>query len=344
MSTVLGGVFAMEQQRRATSADVARRAGVSRATVSFVLNQRSDKRISPQTQEAVLQAARELSYQPSSAARVLRSGRSEVVMVLVPEWPPATAIDIFLAEVGNQLAVAGLACVRNYGAHWRGRLSTLWGLMSPAAVITLEPLNDADRIATENAGIPEVVSWFLDSPKGRHKTLISQMEVARLQVDYLVARGHHRLAYITSPEKIHSQFCRSRTRGFLAACRAQGLRSPTVLTLPGEPAAARTMLKACLTQPDPPTAICAYSDVVAFALLAAARQTGVSIPGDVALIGVDDLEVSAFADPPLTTVRFNLRQEAAEVTRRVCETLDVDPPEADAVAEPIVSVIARASA
>src|SRR3954449_3693311 len=105
--------------RRVTSADVARLAGVSRATVSYVLNDTPRQSISADTRTRVLDAAAQLGYAPSAAARALRSGRSDIVLCLLPDWPIGPTVGLFLEHLSAALAAEGLTFV----AHPRARVS-----------------------------------------------------------------------------------------------------------------------------------------------------------------------------------------------------------------------------
>src|SRR5215218_9071233 len=94
--------------RRVTSADVARMAGVSRATVSYVLNDTPHQTISAHTRDRVLHAAAVLGYAPSAAARTLRTGRSDVVLCLLPDWPIGPEVGSMLGNLSTALARSGL--------------------------------------------------------------------------------------------------------------------------------------------------------------------------------------------------------------------------------------------
>src|SRR5690242_1058944 len=102
---------------RVTSADVARLAGVSRATVSYVLNDRPGQSISTDTRSRVLDAAARLGYAPSAAARALRSGRSEVVLCLLPDWPIGPEVGALLGNLSTEMARAGLTFVVHPGSR-----------------------------------------------------------------------------------------------------------------------------------------------------------------------------------------------------------------------------------
>src|SRR4051812_37433476 len=106
-----------------TSGDVAKAAGVSRATVSYVLNQRPDKKISDSTRRLVLAAANDLGYQPSPAARALANGRGDAILLLVPDWNLDGEMGLLLNEIGLLLSGMGRPCLRFEGPQWQGDLS-----------------------------------------------------------------------------------------------------------------------------------------------------------------------------------------------------------------------------
>src|SRR3954451_17273103 len=111
MSMVLGGFVTV------TSADVARAAGVSRATVSYVLNDAPGRVLTPETRETVLRVARELGYQPSALARSLKRGRSNPVLFPVKGVVPNHVLSTLLDAVADALAPRGLALVRDHSSH-----------------------------------------------------------------------------------------------------------------------------------------------------------------------------------------------------------------------------------
>src|ERR1700759_2300938 len=121
--------------RRVTSADVARMAGVSRATVSYVLNDTPHQTISSGTRSRVLDAAARLGYAPSAAARALRTGRSEGVLCLLPDWPIRAEAGSVVANLSTALARHGLTLVAPPGNREDRPITEIWKAITPAAVI-----------------------------------------------------------------------------------------------------------------------------------------------------------------------------------------------------------------
>jgi DNA-binding LacI/PurR family transcriptional regulator len=314
--------------KKPTSSDVARAAGVSRATVSYVLNGRSDVRITEATRMQVLKAARDLGYHPSPAARALRAGHGEVVLVLLPEWGSGEFGEL-LAEVGRLVGNHGLVCLRHEGAQWQGSLGRLLGRVTAAAVITLEPLSQADATALERTGIPEIKMWPVGGPGELPTLAIDQVEIVRVQVDHLLDQGYRRLAYLALPDAHAQPFLEVRIKAFGAVCASRGISSAPVAIEPQdlEPVIAR--LRTWRGRSSKPLGICTWSDLTGIAVLNAARALDLDVPGDVGVIGVDGTLGARLAQPALSSVALNLPQEAALVAHNVAAALGLgegEPP------------------
>jgi DNA-binding LacI/PurR family transcriptional regulator len=326
--------------RRPTSADVARAAGVSRATVSYVLNDRRDVPVAEATRRLVLEAARELNYQPSPAARALRAGYGEVVLVLLPEWASTQFADVF-AEVGNRISAHGLVCLRHEGPQWRDQLPRLLGRVTAAAVITMEPLLPGDAAALERAGVPEIRLWWLDDAGPGRRTAIDQAEIVRHQVDHLLERGFRRLAYVALEAADAQRFLDLRVRSFKEICQERGLSRPRVATGLSDLDAVATAVQSLRRRSTGALGLCAWSDITGLAILNAARTLQLDVPGDVGVIGVDDTPTASLSLPALSSVRLDLAQEAALTAQQVAVALGI--PEAAPPAQEAVVVVARSS-
>ena len=134
-----------------TSADVARESGVSRTTVSYVLNGTEGTSISEATRRRVLETAARLGYAPSAAARALRSGRSDLVLCVLPDWPVGPVVETMLDHLADELAERDLSVLVH---HVRGDrpLSHLWRAVTPRTVVGLTPFDpDEARAAIQLA-------------------------------------------------------------------------------------------------------------------------------------------------------------------------------------------------
>lgn len=289
----------MTGARRPTSADVAREAGVSRATVSYVLNDAPGERIAPPTRERVLAAAARLGYAPSLAGRALANGHSDLVLLAMPDVPAGELTARFVDALTRALAGQGLTLIVHFDVPAAPRLPRLAAMLSVRAVVSLFPLPAADTRALARMGVPFVPVGADDG--GSSVTELSRRQ-GRMQVEHLFDRGRRRLAYALPADPRLALFADPRREGVRAACAEHGLAEPTPFTVPDDPAAVPAAVGALLAATPDVTAVCAYNDEVALAVLHGLRELGVAVPGRVAVVGVDGIPLSAYSAPPLSTI------------------------------------------
>ncbi len=327
--------------RRATSADVAREAGVSRATVSYVLNDVPHQKIAEATRQRILEAATRLGYAPSAAARTLRSGRSDIVLCLLPDWPIGPTVGDLLQRLSASLAAEGLTLLAHPHAGPSRPVSDIWKAVTPAAVVAFEPFAEHEQAAMRSAGIQLAVALFAKAGRGRLDFGIPQQRTGRVQAEHLAACGHRRLGYAFPDDERVRMFAAPRLDGVRQACAELGLDEPLVVPVPLDPEAAADAVS---TWRDAGvTAVCGYNDDVAIAVLAGVRSLGLSAPSDLAVVGVDDIPAARFASPPLTTVTSGQAVVADHLARSIVASLAGKPaprrPGSD-----IVQLVRRASA
>ncbi|WP_232499236.1 LacI family DNA-binding transcriptional regulator [Agromyces humatus] len=297
-----------------TSADVARESGVSRTTVSYVLNDTEGTSISEATRRRVLETAARLGYAPSAAARALRSGRSDLVLCVLPDWPVGPVVETILDHLADALGERNLSVLVH---HVRGErpLSHLWRAVTPRTVVGLTPFDPDEARGMRQAGI-QVVSTGVDDPAAQDP----QPRIGRIQVDRLVAGGPRRIGYATTDDRRVADFADRRLAGVRAACAEYGLAAPLVIPVPVDAGAGATAVAAWRAAGV--DGVAAYNDEVAFAVLAGARIAGLAVPRDLAVIGVDDVPLAALASPPLTTVTQAIEREASYLAACVLAALD----------------------
>ena len=307
--------------RRPTSADVAHRAGVSRATVSYVLNNVPHQSIPDTTRQRVLSAAEELHYTPHAAARTLRAGESKLVLFINAGVPYGTNLSIMIDTLSAEVAASGRSLVVWQQHDPRDLASTLAHLQ-PALAITLGQLDEEQRALFARARIPSIETGIGRDPDAADVG-------ATLQVRYLALLGHRQLGYLTTTDPQLVMFARPRLAGVRATCAELGLDVPLVAELAAPPDISVHELAALLhewtSRPDPVTAAACYNDVYAIACLAAASKTGLRVPGDLAVIGMDDEAVGAYSQPPLTTIRLHVIDFARHLCARANAALNSDP-------------------
>ncbi len=285
--------------RRITSSDVAREAGVSRATVSYVLNGRSGQSISAVTRDRVLAAARDLGYIPSAAARTLRSGRSTLVLMLLPPEPLGRAQAMMIDAASECLEQHGLRLVAHRLPRGGGAVSLVHSLV-PAALILITPLEAAELAALEATGIRvATLQQTANNPHG------PDLGIGALQVQYLADAGHRRIGAAVPEGAGYGWRVQMRLSAIERECDLRGLPRPAVVPLRLDAADAAAAVARLLEGPEPVSAVCAFDDDHAFALLAGLAANGLSAPQDLAVIGAEDIPLASLAVPPLTSVRLD---------------------------------------
>ena len=316
-------------QRPATTpariADVAARAGVGIATVSRVLNGHGSVR--PRTRERVVEAIEALNYRPSSLARNLSLQRTMVVAALLPWFTNPSAVQRVrgivdgLSDSSYDLMVFDIESEdrqrRAFELFDRGDRAD--GLL---VVSTLPPEAEVERLHA--AEIPCVL---IDAVHPCFPSIaVDDVAGGEMATRHLVALGHRRVALIGDPPpEFRFEWSRDRTRGYeraLAAARLE-VRDEYVREGTRLPNVARAIAAELLSLPERPTAVFAASDTQAIGVLEAARALGISVPGDLSVIGFDDIEVAAYVG--LTTVRQPLVESGRRGARLLLEVLEQRP-------------------
>lgn len=299
----------------AKSEDVARRAGVSRATVSQILNGRGS-RFAAETRERVQQAADDLHYEPSAAARTLAKGSSDFVIALIPNTTFGGNLQDIFDKATEALAERGLTLVLRLSTPSTASLDRLITSMKPRAVLSLSPLSAEERALFLSRAVPAFDQSTPEIP------IDPNFEIGALQANYLVGRGHQRLAYAHLRDARQDPFGQSREAGVRSVCLEHGLPEPKILGLGID---REDALKAIDSMELPGTAIACYNDDVAIALLGAAHVRGWNVPNDVAIVGMDHTPLSGVTVPPLTTIDVNLILAATGLINAVLLGLGEEP-------------------
>ncbi|MEV5610760.1 LacI family DNA-binding transcriptional regulator [Streptomyces sp. NPDC052225] len=296
-----------------TSADVARLAGVSRATVSYVLNNTSAVRISEPTRRRVHDAAKELGYVPHAAARSLRAGHTRIVLMPTPEVPVGPLYSGFLNELQWALSRLDYTVVQ-YGSVGVGGddAARAWAELRPVAVLAPVGMGPDGIAVLKRSGAKAVITLGPAPVEDAHALLMDHREVGRVAGEHLLARGHRTVGVVMPREAGLDLFAEPR----LAGVRAAGADTvPLPLAYKEEDAAqVAARIRAAGIK-----AVFAYNDEYAMLLMRALQDAGCAVPGDVAVIGADDLMLGRLLRPRLSTVRIELPsgRELAELVDRL---------------------------
>ena len=302
---------------RVTIRDVAKAAGVSVSTISKVMNNRDG--ISEATQHRVREVINQLGYVSSVSARSLRVHRTGVIGVLISDFEPyATEVLKGIAQECHGCPVELMAwsggTVQDGSARgWEQRLiARLAGTVLDAAILVAPSMTSVpfDRFAMV-AIDPHEGPGFIPSIRA------DDAGGARLAVDHLVSLGHRRIAFLGGRADLAS--AKAREQGFREAMAAHGLVVDEALVVRGDYSLEGATQPAhdLLSAPDPATAIFAANDLSALRVIEVARELGIDVPGQVSVVGFDDIPESLRSVPSLTTVA----QPMIEIGRRAASVL-----------------------
>lgn len=296
-----------------TIKDVAKRAGVGIATVSRVLN--DSPNVLPATRARVLAIIDELGYRPNQAARQLVTARSHAITVVLPFLTRPFFIEVLrgveavIAKSGYQLIIFNVETSeqREYyftSLPFLGRTDGLIVLSLPLGPLETRRLLDAE--------LPAVL--IDTSAPGFSSILVDNVAGAKIAVEHLIGRGHTRIGFISGPlnPELGSAVNRDRKQGYELALKAHQLSAPSQYMLAegdGREAGQQATLK-LLDLPQPPSAIFAASDALAFGTLDALQERRLVAGKDVAVVGYDDLELAHYVG--LTTIRQPMDQMGRE--------------------------------
>lgn len=322
--------------RRVTAADIAREVGVSRATVGFVLNDTPGQTISEPTRRKVLDAAERLGYRPHLAARALASGRSQVVLMVLPDWPIDFSMSTHIEEAALTLDEAGLSLV-TWTPHEHGTARPLWETLQPDAVMSMLPLSDAQR-----ADIARTGASVVEPERGDDPDPYGVQRAPAAQVAHLLAGGHTRLMFAATDDPRLHELATQRFEVARAAAEAAGAQIERV-DVPEHPRPMAERPDVAAWRDAGVTAVVCYNDTIAATVIGAALRVGLEVPGDLAVIGHDDAPVASLMVPSISTIRV----DTAGIGRylaRLCLSELAGAPRPDAPAAIRAEVVARESA
>jgi LacI family transcriptional regulator len=302
---------------------VAKLAGVSRTTVSFVLNNVPGVKIKEETRQRVLEAARELNYYPTAAARSLASGKTHRIGLVLGEGQKRLSADAFLPTFLQGVTAS---------VHRRGYLLVLQmaeDVPSHEAYVRLIREQQVDGLILSG---PRSDDPLLSELAGDQFPLIlhGRLQGCRLPcvdvdnkagaytaVTHLIGLGHKRIGFVSNAPFSYAG-AQDRFAGYRQALTEHdlSLQDSLVRTATFLPETAEAAVQELLELPERPTAVFAASDVVAIGVMSAIQAAGLSIPDDMAVVGFDDIFLAAHTHPALTTIHvpaYGLGWTAAEV-------------------------------
>ena len=294
-------------QEKLTIQDIARLAGVSKATVSRVLNRNSS--VAPELSRRVMRIVQEYDFVPNVTATGLAGGKTRLVGVLAPPltWPSVPEIMRGVAEYIEHTSYEIILYSINFeGSNHAAVLERILSMRMASGLLAIHPGELSPHLANRfQRGLPMVLIDDQEKPMNLPWVGIDNTAGAYEATRYLLELGHRRIAYIQGPQ--HYSCALERYDGYSRALRDAGIAPDRRLIFRGrfDIPSGRECASALfsLDRRDWPSAIFAGNDQMAYGILEVAEQQGIRIPDDIALVGFDDNPLSAHLRPPLTTIR-----------------------------------------
>jgi LacI family transcriptional regulator len=312
-----------------TLEEIAKLAGVSRSTVSRVINNHVSVR--PTVRERVLQVIEETGYHPDPAARWLASQRSGILGLVVPRAIQFLFTDPYYPRIMQGISqtcnihdyILSLFLFHTADDEEKIAMRVLRNKLVDGIIVSALPIGDPLTAQLQAYEIPFVMIGRPADPSTINFVDVDNVSGAYNGVSHLIRTGYQRIATITCP--LNTMVGQDRRQGYLNALNERGRSVDEALIIEGdftEQGGYLAMQRLLHLQPD---AVFVASDTMALGALRALRQAGLSVPGDIAVIGYDDLPSSAISDPPLTTIRQPIRRLGAQAVEILLDILNNGP-------------------
>ena len=328
-----------------TITDVARVAGVSKAAVSFALNNRPG--VAPETRDRILAVAGDLGWTPSLRGRALSVSRALAVGLVIARTPETLSADpffgSFISGIETVLSTRGYALMLQVVSDEHSEHESYRQLSANGRVdgvfLTDMRVDDLRPQLLDDLGLPTVVIGPTPADGHWPAVYIDDQPGVAAAVEHLITLGHRNIAHIGgSPEMVHSV---SRRTAWERAVSDAGLPPGPCFTADFSAQGGANATNALLDLARPPTAIVYANDLMAIAGMSAAASRGVQVPGQLSVTGFDDAPLSEYIQPALTTVRTDVVGWGRAAARQLLTVIDHEP--AGQIDLPAPEFVVRAS-
>lgn len=315
-----------------TLEQIARLSGVSRSTVSRVVNNHIN--VKPHVRQRVLEVIAETGYQPDPAARSLASQRSGIIGLVIPRAVQFLFTDPYYPRLLQGIAQAcnthdyilSLFLFHTEDEEQKLLTRVMRNRLVDGIIISASPFNDPLIPQLLENKLPFVMIGRPSCPGPISFVDVDNVAGAYSAVSHLIRLGYQRIAAITGP--VNTAVGLDRQQGYLNALNERGQTIDKSLIVEGDFTEMGGYVAMQRLLPYKPDAVCVASDTMARGALRALRNAGVAVPGQIAVIGFDDLPASAISDPPLTTIRQPIRRVGALAVENLIDILKnkAEPP------------------
>jgi DNA-binding LacI/PurR family transcriptional regulator len=305
---------------RPTLRDVAQKAGVSHQTVSRVINGSED--VLPETRALVEAAIEEMGYRPNAIARSMARGQSHTLACISPNLTDFTFASVIEgAEFeARQYKYFMLSSSASDPEAFRELVDELVGHRRVDGLIVINPYSD-ERFEYIPKDFPLVFVGASAHEKNICSVSLDDEKVAYQATRHLIDLGHTSIALVTGP--MEEDCSRDRTEGYRRALSEAGIPFDESMVIEGDWTATsgQDALLSFVKQGRIPTAVFAQNDRMAMGVMSAARNANIKVPSQLAVIGVDDMPLSSYFDPPLTTMRQDIPRIGREAARMLLDII-----------------------
>jgi len=310
---------------RPTLRDVARQAGVSHQTVSRVINGKED--VSPETRALVETTIEQMRYHPNAIARSMARGQTHTLACISPNMTDYTFASVIEgAEVeARQHDYFMLSSSASDPQAFRALVDELVGHRRVDGLIVINPYAD-NRFEYIPKDFPLVFVGASAHEKNICSVSLDDEKVAYEATRHLITLGHTNIALVTGP--MEEDCSQDRSEGYRRALQESGIAFDKSMVIEGDWSATsgQTALLSFIEQGRVPTAVFAQNDRMALGVLRAARDANIKVPSQLAVIGVDDMPLSSYFDPPLTTMQQDMPRIGQEATRMLLDIIQKKSP------------------
>jgi LacI family transcriptional regulator len=308
--------------------DIARIAGVSPSTISRVVNQK--KYVKPEIRERVLAVVKETGYVPNNAARSMVLKRTFTVGIVIPDTFNMFQRQLF-STIEHSLEEYGYRTLFFF-VKWEEESETrclrrIQAEKLDGIIMIHEVIHPEFYAYLAKGSVPVVLCTFDRDELALHSIHIDEESAARMATNYLIGLGHTRIGLISG---MHFSFGAQRANGYRSALKEAGIRIdenrivfvPSYSTEDG-----RAGMLTLLSRLTPISAVFAATDELAIGALRALYESGLRVPQDVSVVGIDDIDIAAYLAPGLTTIRQPIRdmgKRAAEIMAQLIAKSDID--------------------
>lgn len=307
--------------KSATMVDVASAAGVSLKTVSRVLNK--EEYVSENTRETVLHAANKLGYKLNQAARTLRSGAAQIIVLLVDN-PSRSYLENIHFGALKKCQILSMQLILDECPAGVDDIKRLLQNISPTGFILTPPLSDDPNVIKylDEQGCTYVLISPDDEESSRLSVTMDDKSASLEMTEYLINLGHERIGFIAGhPDHGASK---KRLRGYKEAHKKHGITPDDDLIVQGyfDYASGLACAEKLLDLAYPPTAIFASNDDMAAAVIAAAYKRNIAIPSGLSVVGFDDTPIASIISPQLTTIKQPIADLAAQAVELLTQHIN----------------------